>query len=322
MWMLSFAFMTLFGRNIKNIEGFCKCLILLAALIWGLSFVIMKDAVEVVEPSWLLGIRFTATGLILVVVFFKRLRTHFNRDHIVFGVALGIMLSAGFLLQTMGLVYTTPGKNAFLTACYVVITPFAYWLFVRKRPTVFHLVAAVVCLAGMGFVSLQESLSIGFGEALTIMSALLYAIHFVFVAKWSRKYDVLVLTVYQFLAMGLLGFGIGIIFEPAPAIETLLDTTFLLNMTYLVIFASCIALVIQNFALKYVSPSQASLFLSFEAVFGVIFSVWLCGEILTLRLIIGFCLIFLAIVISETFPLKGLPWRKKQQGPANLEETT
>jgi len=314
--------MTLFGRNIKNIEGLCKCLILLAAIIWGFSFVVMKDTVQVVEPFWLLGIRFMATGVILIFVFLKRMRIHFNRDHIMYGVLLGLMLGAGFYFQTLGLFHTTPGKNAFLTACYVVITPFAYWLFVRKRPTVFHIIAALVCFAGMGFVSLDDSLTFGFGESITIISAFLYAIHFVFVAKWSAKYDVLVITVYQFLAMGILGLMLGAIFETTPSAEVLFDPTFLWHMGYLVIFASCIALVIQNFALKYVSPAQTSLFLSFEAVFGVIFSVLLTGEILTTQLIVGFCLIFLAIVISETFSLKELPWRKKKREPANLEETT
>ena len=303
--------MTFFGRHIAEApKGIYKLMLIVAAIIWGLAFVVMKDALEVVPTAILLSIRFMATGLILSLVFFRRVKATLNKDHLVRGAILGVMLFAGFYVQTLGLSFTSPGKNAFLTAIYVVFVPLIYWLVARKRPSIFNFIAAVICIAGMGLVSLQDSLAIEFGDLLTIISAFLFAIHIVYVARWSEGRDVLALTVYQFLAAGICAMVYGSIFEVWPPVDVLLSPSFLINMGYLVIFASCICLVFQNLALTKVSPAQVSLLLSLEAVFGVIFSVLLYGESLTLKLIGGFVLIFAAILISELFPMKK---RKKKR---------
>ena len=143
----------------------------------------------------------------------------------------------------------------------------------------------------------------GFGDAMTLVSALLFAVHIVYVSKFSEKSDVLVLTLLQFAVGGVCGVAYGACFETLPPAESL-TPAFWMDMAYLVVFASCVALVIQNVALAHVPPAQASLFLSLESVFGVLFSVLLYGEEIGLRLVFGFALIFVAIVVSETFPLK------------------
>lgn len=279
-------------------------MLIVAAIIWGLAFVVMKDALTILPPAQLLGVRFIMTGLILTAVFFKRIRAALNREHIIYGVLLGLMLFAAFMLQTSGLAETTPGKNAFLTATYVVFVPLICWLVGRKRPSIYNIIAAMICLIGMGLVSLQGSLTMEFGDLITIAGSLLFGIHIVFVSRWSKGRDVLVLTAYQFLIAGVCGLVYGSVFEVWPPVSVLLAPEFLMQMVYLIVFASCLALVFQNVALAHVSPSQVSLFLSLEAVFGVIFSVAIYGESLTLKLIVGFVLIFAAILISELFPLK------------------
>ena len=124
-----------------------------------------------------------------------------------------------------------------------------------------------------------------------------------YVSKLSPGRNILALTVYQFWVGGILGVAFGFLTEAPPDPAALaMDVWF--NIFYLVIFASCIALVIQNVALAHVPPAQASLFLSLESVFGVLFSVWFFGESLTWPLIMGFALIFAAIIISEVFPFK------------------
>ena len=278
----------------------------MATVIWGLSFVVMKDAVDVLQPAYLIGFRFLATGAILAALFFRRLRAALSGeralDYLVKGTILGVVCYLAFWVQTIGLDHTTPGKNAFLTATYCVIVPFAWWAIARKRPTAFNLVAAVMAVGGIGLVSLTGSLSeltMGFGDAMTLVSALLFAVHIVYVSKFSEKSDVLVLTLLQFAVGGVCGVAYGACFETLPPAESL-TPAFWMNMAYLVVFASCVALVIQNVALAHVPPAQASLFLSLESVFGVL----LYGEEIGLRLVGGFALIFVAIVVSETFPLK------------------
>ena len=290
-----------------------KTLIVLATIIWGFSFVVMKDAVEVIPPAWLLGIRFTLAGILLLVVLARRVKRHFSRRALVYGAILGVFDFLAFWLQTLGLQHTTPGINAFLTATYCVIVPFAWWVVARKRPTVFNVGAAVLAIAGIWLVSVSgsgETLSIGLGEGLTLGCAVVFAIHIVLVSKFSQTCDALVLTVFQFIAEGLLGLGVGAATETFPGMAAFTPDV-IGQILFLAVFASVVAFGIQNVSLAHVPPAQASLLLSLESVFGVLFSILLYGEQMTLRLVIGFALIFAAIVISETLPLKERPCRRK-----------
>lgn len=278
-----------------------KLLIVFATAIWGLSFVIMKDVVECLPPAWLLGIRFFTAGLILLAVLWKRVRRHFSLKIVAYGALLAFFDFTAFLSQTVGLLYTTPGINAFLTATYCVIVPFAWWVIAKKRPLAFNVLAAFVAVGGIWLVSSNgggSGLSIGFGEAMTLLCALLFAIHITFVSRLSVGNDVLVLTVFQFLFEGLFGMAIGCGFETLPPVSAV-STMVILQMAFLIVFASVIAFGIQNVALAYIPPAQASLFLSLESVFGVLFSVLIYGEVLTPQLLLGFALIFAAILVNE-----------------------
>ncbi len=278
-----------------------KLLIVFATAIWGLSFVIMKDVVECLPPAWLLGIRFFTAGLILLAVLWKRVRRHFSLKIVAYGALLAFFDFTAFLSQTVGLLYTTPGINAFLTATYCVIVPFAWWVIAKKRPLAFNVLAAFVAVGGIWLVSSNgggSGLSMGFGEAMTLLCALLFAIHITFVSRLSVGNDVLVLTVFQFLFEGLFGMAIGCGFETLPPVSAV-STMVILQMAFLIVFASVIAFGIQNVALAYIPPAQASLFLSLESVFGVLFSVLIYGEVLTPQLLLGFALIFAAILVNE-----------------------
>lgn len=284
-----------------------KLMIVAATLIWGSSFVTMKDSLDFMPPSWLIGIRFLITSLLLAVVFWKRVRTCLSGKAFIAGSVLGALIFAAYWFQTVGLAFTTPGKNAFLTATYCVIVPFIYWIVAKRRPTIFNIVAAVLCIAGVGFVSLSnETFSIEFGDGMTLVCGVLFAAHIVAAAAYAKKHDIIVLTVYQFFASGIFGIIVGALTEPLPTMAAL-DPTMLLNMAYLIVFCSCIAMGFQNAALAHVPPSQAAILLSLESVFGVIFSVILYGEALSGALVVGFVLIFTSIILSEAFPRKKPP---------------
>lgn len=282
---------------------FYKLLIVVATIIWGFSFVVVKDAVDAVPPAWLMGMRFTATAAILAVAFHKTLRRNLNTSHLAAGAVLGILSFLGFWIQTIGITDTTPGRNAFLTATYCVMVPFLYWIVAKRRPTVFNLVAAVLCIAGVGFVSLggDFSFSMRWGDAMTLLGAVFFAIHMVMVPIFASRHDVMTITIVQIATSGLCGLIIGLASEPMPQSSTL-TLDFWLQLGYLVLFASCLAMVFQNVAQAKIPPAQAALLLSLESVFGVVFSVLLYGEELTWMLLAGFALIFAAIVISEVFP--------------------
>lgn len=293
-----------------NIPSFVyKILLVVATVIWGGSFVVMKNVVEVLPAAWLLGIRMLPAGIILGLVLFGRMRRAFAHDWrraIGAGLVLGALDFAAFWAQTVGLASTTPGINAFLTATYCVIVPFLWWVIARKRPTVFNLGAAVLAVAGIWLVSSAASgevFTLGFGEGMTLVGAVFFALHIVAVSKFARRTDALVLTAIQFTTEGALGLLVGAATEVPPTLSVF-TPELVASMAFLTLFATIVAFGFQNVGLAHVPPSQAALLLSLESVFGVLFSVVLYGEELTARLLLGFALIFAAIVISETLPLK------------------
>lgn len=129
--------------------------LLLAAMIWGSAFFVMKNAVDSI-PTWmLLGIRFTMGAGVLALIFWKRLKL-IRASTWARGAALGVLLCAAYGVQTFGLMDTTPGKNAFLTTVYCILVPFLNWALLGRRPTLYNGLAAVLCLGGIGLVSLSQ----------------------------------------------------------------------------------------------------------------------------------------------------------------------
>ena len=104
------------------------------AAIWGGSFVVMKDTLDVIPPAWLMGIRFLASAVIVGALFWRTLRDNLDASHLVMGAILGVASGSAFVVQNIGLDDTTPGRNAFLTATYCVMVPFINWLVTRRRP--------------------------------------------------------------------------------------------------------------------------------------------------------------------------------------------
>jgi drug/metabolite transporter (DMT)-like permease len=267
-----------------------------ASLIWGSSFLVVKNSVDTITPHVLLLIRFSVGGLLLCLIFFHRLR-ELNCDYFIKGSLLGLLLFLGYSLQTIGITDTTPGKNAFLSAIYCVLVPFIYWAVDRKKPDSYNFLAALVGITGIGFVSLNGDLKIRMGDAFTLAGGIFYAAHMVALAKLSRDKDPVLLTIMQFGYGSVFSLIIALLFEEAPA---KLTTDTILGLAFLAVFATAGAILLQNIGQKYTSPTSASIILSLESVFGVLFSVLFYHEEITLRIFIGFVLIFVAVIISET----------------------
>ena len=293
-----------------------------AAFIWGSSFVMMKDVSEKLPPSLLLALRFTIACAALSLIFMKRLRKMTKRD-VRAGFLIGVLLFAAYMIQTYGLIGTTPGKNAFLTASYCVITPFLFWAVAKKRPDRYHLTAAVICLVGILFISVdfggESLLSVGLGDILTLICGFFYAAQIVAIEMTAKEKDPVIITILQFGVAAVLSwaaFGILSAFHAAPISATRADTgSLVVQLLYLGLMCTGVAIFCQNFGQKYAHPTGAAVILTFEAVFGAIFSILLGREDgFSVQRAIGFVLVFAAVVISET-KLSFL--RKKHAEPEN-----
>lgn len=275
--------------------------LLSAALIWGSSFFVMKNAVASIPVLMLLGIRFTVGCALLCLLFPRRLR-QLNRRLLGHGALLGVLLFTAYVAQTYGLKGTTPGKNAFLTAVYCVLVPFMSWAVVRRAPTKWNWLAAVTCLGGIGLVSLNEALTINTGDALTLLGGVVYAAHMVAVSRYGSREDPVLLTTIQFGTAALCSWALSLLTESPAATFALLPslgTSCLVELIYLSVFATTAAMLLQNVGQSVTPAAPASILLSLESVFGVLFSVIFYHEQVTPRLVGGFGLIFAAVLVSE-----------------------
>lgn len=284
--------------NEKMMRRLAKPMLFAAAFIWGSSFFIMKDALDVLPVQYLLAIRFTAGAVLLGLLCWKKWKA-FTPDYLWRGAVIGGFLYLAYSVQTYGLALTTPSKNAFLTAVYCVLVPFFYWAFARVKPDRYNVIAAVLCVAGVGLVSLTGDLTVNLGDGLTLVSAVFYASHIVAVAKVSPGKDIYLLTVFQFAFSGLYAWIGGAVTETFPA-QALVQPEVLLPLVYLAVMATTAALLFQNVGQVWSDPASASVILSLESVFGVLCSVVFAGDQVNGRMLLGFALIFIAVVCSET----------------------
>ncbi len=296
--------------NEKVMRKLAKPMLFLAAFIWGSSFFIMKDALDLLPVQYLLAIRFTAGAVLLGLLCWKKW-ARFTPDYLWRGAVIGAMLYTAYSVQTYGLTMTTPSKNAFLTAVYCVLVPFLYWAFARVKPDRYNVLAAVLCVAGVGLVSLTGDLSINPGDGLTLICAIFYAMHIVSVAKVSPGKDIYLLTVFQFAFAGLYAWIGGALTETFPA-QALARPEVLLPLAYLAVMATTVALLFQNVGQVWSDPASASVILSLESVFGVLCSVLFAGDQVNGRMLAGFALIFVAVVCSET----KFAFLRAQSGPS------
>lgn len=274
--------------------------LILTTMIWGGSFVVMKNSVDVLEPTFLLAVRFTIAALALVLVFYKKLR-NLNGESLKRGLILGILLELSYLFQTYGIKYTTASKNAFITTLYVILVPFLHWGISKKRPKAKNLAAAVMAVIGLALLTLEGELGINLGDFLTLLCGLCFALHMVYIDQFTENYDPVFLTIVQIAVVGVCNWFLVPVFDGMDAYNfcALMDKDLIIGLLYLAIFSTMVGFLLQNVCQKYLSANTTALLLSMESVFGALFSVMLLNEVLAEKMLIGCILMFLAVVVSE-----------------------
>lgn len=275
----------------------------LVTVIWGSSFVVMKTSIDAITPTYLLAFRFTIAAVGLTIVFWKKVKTITFRE-IRYGSILGLLLFVSYYFQTYGLKYTTASKNAFITTLYVIIVPFLHWLFNKVRPEKRNVIAAVIAVIGLALLSLRGDLTVNFGDALTFLCGITFAIHMVFVDRYTSVCHPVKLTVIQMVSCSVFAWIVAVLFEGSCDISVFADWGVLLSVLYLGLIASMLCFLLQMVGQTYLSPNTASILLSFEAVTGLIFSVIFLREIVTVRMLTGCGLMLAAAILSEYTPSK------------------
>lgn len=279
------------------------------AFFWGTGFTITKVALEVFTTTQLLFIRFVLASAVSAIIFRKKLKSISKAD-VKAGVIMGFFLAVGYVLQTVGLEGTSAGNSAFLTGTNVVMVPFFYWLCTKKKPGRNNVMAAVLMFVGIILLTVDfENLGkFNIWDFLTFLCAISFAWQVVATGIFASDKDPAVISTLQ-LFTGTAIFLFMMIFERKPIVWSLSGGA---SMIYLSLVTTMLCFLMQTTAQKYTSTTHAAIILSLEAVIGSLLGVLFLKEKYSAVTLVGFAIIFLAIIIAET----GYSWlfkNKKQK---------
>jgi len=280
--------------------------LLYAAAIWGSTFFIVKDSLNLVDPVILVGYRFTLAAILLggyCLIAKKQLLVGWGK-----GIILGIFLWLLYIPQTIGLSITTASNSGFITGLFVAFVPIFSLLIFKRKPSTLSLIATVISLAGLWTLT-GGMTDINNGDLLTLLAAMTYAIHILYVDKYLKQgYDPAVLCFQQFLFVGLVSLIVGAIFKLPFTPGNLKTITVILFLT---LFPTLSAFAIQMVAQKFTSPLRVSLIFALEPVFAAVFAWTLGNEQVIMRRALGGLLIFAAMLISS-IPAERFKFKRKR----------
>ena len=266
---------------------------------WGSTFFLIKDLLERVPTLDFLGVRFLIAGVVMVLLApraIARLSPEVRRRALVLGALYGVAQ----ILQTAGLAHTPASVSGFITGLYVVATPLFAAVVLRTRINAATWGAVVLATAGLGVLTL-DGFSIGYGEAITLVAALLYASHIVALGAWSRPADALGMSILQVLVIALIcmvaalvGGAPGIVLPDRPG-----DWA---SLVYMALIAGAAALLAQTWAQSHLPPTRSAIIMSMEPVFAAFFAVLLGGEGVTGRMLFGGLMVLGAMLVVELVP--------------------
>jgi drug/metabolite transporter (DMT)-like permease len=288
--------------------------LVVAAFFWGTTFVVVQDAIDRVDPMPFLALRFTLAAVVLgLIVRFRpvpserepalRRRVGSTPLELRHGIAAGLALLAAYVLQTLGLLYTTPSASAFITYLLVVLVPVFAFVFLRRRPqraTVVGIVLAVIgllVLTGAG----SGGLSFGTGEALALGCAAGFAAHLLIVGEVTGQHDPIRFTCVQIATVALVCVSWTVVASAARGDGTfggIADGPALLAAAFTGVFATAVAFVGQVWAQRRVGPPRAALILLLEPIFAALLD-WSTGGALPTSTLIGGALILFAVAVAE-----------------------
>jgi drug/metabolite transporter (DMT)-like permease len=266
-----------------------------ATLLWGGTFVAIRDAVAGMPPATLVAGRFAVAAALLAVVLAVRRKRPAGRD-LAAGAGSGLLMLGGYFLQAEGLRTTTAGSSAFLTCAGTLLAAFFAWPLLGQRPGRVLVAGIAVAMAGSALLSLREGLHLGRGELLTLLGAATFALQVVALGRFALVSDPLVLAGAQAatVALALAPFTRG-----ASGTFAALDAAGWGRFAYLAVAGSTIAPLLQVLAQRRLSPGRVGLLFALEPVFALVFALTLGAERFAVRWWSGAGLILIAVVMVE-----------------------
>jgi drug/metabolite transporter (DMT)-like permease len=263
---------------------------------WGSTFFLIHDLLDRVPAVDFLAVRFAIASLAMLLVAPRavaRLSPDVRRHALVLGALYGVAQ----ILQTVGLAHTPASVSGFITGMYVVCTPLLAAAILRTRINALTWAAVMLAVAGLGVLTL-DGLSVGYGETLTLVAAVLYALHIVGLGAWSRPADAIGMSILQCLMITAICF-VAAVPDGITLPERAGDWAAVL---YMALFAGAAALLGQTWAQAHLPPTRSAIIMSMEPVFAAFFAVLLGGESVTARMLLGGAMVLTAMLVVELLP--------------------
>ncbi|HZG73987.1 MAG TPA: DMT family transporter [Chondromyces sp.] len=286
--------------------------LLMVALIWGITFVMVQNAIAFLPPLIFNGVRFLLAALILyIIIFIKKGTSGFTKRTIINGTVLGFCLSIGYAFQTVGLLYTTVSKTGFITGLSVVLVPLLSFVFLKKLPAPATAAGSVAAAVGLYLLTASGESTFNFGDFLVLICAFGFAFHIVLTDIFTSQSSALALTAVQISVVSLLCFVSGLMLEDWKStltLNNLLNIEVFTALLVTALLATAAAFFIQTYAQKFTTPTRVALLLTMEPVFAAVTAYLWAGERLAASGAAGCLLIFLGMLLSEVpLPKRFIP---------------
>jgi drug/metabolite transporter (DMT)-like permease len=263
---------------------------------WGSTFFLIKIVLEDLPVLDFLAVRFAIATVALLLIFPRsvgRLSGSARRS----GVVLGLLYGIAQILQTAGLAHTPASVSGFITGMYVVCTPLLAAPLLKQRIGGLTWLAVLLAVGGLAVLSLR-GLSVGYGEALTLVAAVLYALHIVGLGAWSRPADAIGLTIVQLAVIT----AVCLVASAPDGVELPASAAVWWSVLYMAVVAAALALALQTWAQAHLPPTRAAIIMTMEPVFAAAFAVSLGGEDPTGRMLVGGAMVLTAMILVELVP--------------------
>ena len=297
----------------KQFKG--AVLLLITALIWGVAFVAQTVGMESVGVFTFSGVRMLlgAVALLPVILIRDRItarnmtaeqiteRRKNDKKTVQYGIILGVVFCVASNFQQYSLLYSAPGKVAFITAIYIFFVPL-FGLFLKKRIPILTWICIALGLVGLYFLCMDgaDFGAINFGDVLALICAIVFAVHILLIERFAPNADGLKLSCVQFLVGGAIGCVLMFIFEE-PSWGAIFEAA--IPLLYAGVMSCGIAYTLQIIGQKYTESAMASLIMCMESFFAVVASAILLSEVMSTRETIGCVIMFVAIALPNVYAM-------------------
>lgn len=300
----------------KRAERLSTLALLVVTVIWGGGFIFSKMALEAgLSPAAVMLSRFLLAALVTGLVFRRVIRREYKKGQWKSGFVIGLILFAAFYIQVTALQYTTPANNAFITGAYVVLVPLLWWLITKKRPPSVVFLACLLSFSGVAILSINPGQGLAFspGDALTLLSALLFAAQIVATSLLARSIHPTVLVFMQFCTAAAL--SLPLYFLTGANLARFAQPQALASVAYLGLLSTLVCYFLQTLAQKYLSSAKTGVIMATEALFGALFSVLLGYDAPSPRMLLGGLLMFASILLPELWAAARLRRSNRESQP-------